>query len=59
MLAPFGTGRVAEQSLLFDDSNKCTLDLKQYAPKNWDGVVEISYLIRNAGAGSTAKFFVE
>ena len=59
MLVPFGTGRAAEQSLLFDDSNKCTLDLKQYAPKNWDGVVEISYLIRNAGAGSAAKFFVE
>jgi len=60
MSVPFGTEEAAGKCLSMGDalSGSYNFDLKQYAPEGWDGTVEISYLIRNAGAGAAAKFLI-
>ena len=44
------------QSRFILGSGKYSLDLNANAPENWDGIIEISYFIKNAGSGALAKF---
>lgn len=57
---PFGTEKAPNETISMGSSlnGSYSFALKQNAPKDWDGMVEISYLIKNAGAGTTAKFSV-
>ena len=60
MTVPFGTEKAADECLPMGDGASGTyiFELKKNAPEDWDGMVEVSYLIRNAGKGATAKFFI-
>lgn len=53
---PFGTREKADESHIFGAGGKYSLDLNANAPENWDGIIEISYFIKNAGSGALAKF---
>lgn len=60
LIAPFGTEKAADKILSLGGGNKGTYSfaLAENAPEAWDGIVEISYLIKDAGVGATAKFTV-
>lgn len=60
MTVPFGTEKPADSCVLMgnDLAGSYSFDLDKYAPEDWDGIIEVSYLIRNAGAGTAAKFFI-
>ena len=42
----------------FGNKGTYSFALAENAPEAWDGIVEISYLIKDAGVGVTAKFTV-
>ena len=60
LIAPFGTEKAADITVPLGSGNTGTFTfaLQENAPENWDGIAEISYLIKDAGAGATAKFTV-
>lgn len=60
MNVPFGTEHAADikLSLGCDKKGEYTFALAENAPEDWNGIVEISYLIKDAGNGATAKFTI-
>lgn len=56
---PFGTCERSDENHVFGANGKYSLDLAANAPGNWDGIIEISYFIKNAGSGALAKIIAE
>jgi len=50
----WGTCRAADRTVRLDSAHTNIFDLKAAAPPGWNGVVVISFLMRDAGAGSRA-----
>lgn len=53
---PWGTKQAPTQVLAVNDFSDFAVELRRNAPAGWMGKAHISYLMRNAGPGTRAKF---
>ncbi|MEP6987587.1 MAG: hypothetical protein ABI970_18425, partial [Chloroflexota bacterium] len=53
---PWGTGRQADIVVQLTLSDPIALELKKYAPVNWDGRAVLSFIMQNTGAQTRARF---
>ena len=59
-VSSFGTGLGAENFVSIGEelSGNFLVNLKENAPQDWDGRIQITYQIANAGKGITSKFII-
>lgn len=58
LILPFGAKSEANEIVVMDGSGKQTVNLKAMAPSGWNGIIQITYLIKDAGYGATEKFTI-
>lgn len=61
LMLPFGARTMSDEIVSMGDTLKGSYDivLKQNAPSGWNGRVMLSYIIKDAGIGATAKFIIK
>ena len=60
MLLPLGSKTRAENTVSLGDKGKGSyfVNLKETAPADWTGRIIVTYMIKDAGNGATAKFML-
>ena len=59
LILPFGTKANANEIVAVEGlEGSFRVDLAAKAPADWNGIVSITYLIKDAGLGATEKFTI-
>lgn len=59
VLTPFATRAYASDTVTISANGTTQIDLAEKAPSGWTGRVAISFIIKDAGSGMTAKFIID
>ncbi len=59
-ILPFAGKSLSNEQIKIDNLNgECVVELTKNAPADWNGIVQISFVIKDAGYGATEKFVIE
>ena len=55
---PWGTKRQADQAVAVANVASFEIRPKEYAPADWSGRAQVTFILQNSGPGTRAKFTV-